>query len=265
MEPNNIKSGVEEDSLPESIDQSWTLKEIVTKRVPITWEKVFADAEPELDDINEILREEEERKVTYYPFKKDLFRAFHLTTLQTVKVVLIGQDPYPNVLTGGRPQAVGMSFSVPPDAPIPSSLQNIYKELKRSIEGFQIPSHGDLTGWAQQGVLLLNMCLTVRARQPESHGDIWLGFVNKVINHVCEVNPKVVFILLGAKAQKARKFIGERVSVVEGPHPSGKNIRFPFIGNDVFLKTNELLVKTRQIPVNWNLDTPNEQESIDEN
>ena len=253
--------------MTQEIDQSWTLKEIISKRIPVTWEKVFKDAEPELDDVNDILIEEEQRKTIYYPLKCDFFRAFHLTPLHTVKVVLIGQDPYPNVLAGGVPQAVGLSFSVPPDAPIPSSLQNIYKELKNSMPGFKTPTHGDLTSWAQQGVLLLNMCLTVRARTPDSHGDLWLGFINKVLNHVCEANPKVVFILLGVKAQKARKFIGERVSIVEGPHPSGRNIKFPFVGCDVFLKTNELLEKSRQIPVNWNLapdPVQTEQELIEE-
>jgi len=189
------------------------------------------DAKAELDDINDILEGEEKINGMYFPLKANLFKAFELTLLEKVKVVLIGQDPYHDLIAN-HPRAIGVSFGVSRQANIPPSLRNIYKELQRSVPGF---THGDLTYWAQQCVLLLNMCLTVRPHQPESHGDIWLGFINKVINVICQQNPKCVFMLLGRKAQKIEKMLGERALVLKTSHPSSFSANKGFIGSNIFV------------------------------
>ena len=232
------------------IKQNMTIKEIIETNCPTSWEQTFINAKNELDDVSDILIKEEATYGPYFPLKKDLFRAFWLTRLDHVKVVLVGQDPYHD-LVGDKPRAIGLSFSVSKDATIPSSLKNMYNELTRT--GFTSASHGDLSSWADQGVLLLNACLTVRARTPGSHGQIWLGFIQKVVQSVCDKNPNCVFILLGKNAQRLLKMLGDRVKTICAGHPSGLNRFDPFVGSDTFIKVNELLVKSRQTPINWSL------------
>ena len=232
------------------IKQNMTIKQIIETNCPTSWEQTFENAKNELNDVNDILIKEEGTYGPYFPLKKDLFRAFWLTRLDQVKVVLVGQDPYHDI-AGDKPRAVGLSFSVSKEASIPSSLRNMYTELTRT--GFTSASHGDLSSWAHQGVLLLNSCLTVRPRTPGSHGQIWLGFIQKVIDSVCERNMNCIFILLGKNAQRLQKMLGNNVKTICAGHPSGLNRFDPFVGSDTFLKVNEMLVKTKQTPINWNL------------
>ena len=145
------------------------------------------------------------------PFK-DVFKAFELTPLNTVKVVIIGQDPYPNPL-----DVMGLAFSVPKSRPIPASLKNIYSVLKKDLN-FDVP-HGDLTGWAKEGVLLLNKALTVKTGMPMSHQSFWQPFFDEVIKELNTLE-KCVFVLMGNEAKKVKPMIKSSHIIIETVHPS---------------------------------------------
>lgn len=236
------------------IDNSWTVEDICNKRKPLGWEEVFENSVNELKDISNILINDVKINGRFLPDMKNLFRAFELTPLKKVKVVIMGQDPYHGCNSDGTPQAQGLSFSVKKNAKIPSSLNNIYKELKDNFpENFSTPKHGDLTLWALQGVLLLNSCLTVRPHCPGSHKELWLGFIKKVINAIIDVNPGCIFVLWGRKAQKIKKIIGERVTILEAAHPSGFSAYRGFFGCGHFKQINQHLIESGQNPINWQL------------
>lgn len=234
------------------IDQTWTIKRIVSECCPRGWESVFKEAQEELDDISDILVDDEQQNGMWYPLKKDLFRAFTMTPLSKVKVVIVGQDPYHDDAYNG-PRAVGLAFSVNRDDKLPSSLRNIYKELQQSILNFIEPIHGDLSEWATRGVLLLNMCLTVRPHQPGSHKQLWLGFINMVINSICEANPNCIFLLWGKEAQRIHRMLGNRVKVLIAAHPSGLSATKGFLGCGHFKMVNEILKDHNLEPIDWHI------------
>lgn len=223
------------------VDQSWSIIRIVDEAYPGSWEKVFKEAREELASISEVLEGKE-----FFPLKHKLFNAFFLTPLNKVRVVLIGQDPYHDITAVG-PRAMGLSFSSPRGANVPSSLRNVFKELERSIEGFQRPTHGDLTPWARQGVLLLNTSLTVEPHKAGSHQEVWMSFIIQVLRAVSATNPQCIYLLWGEKAQRLRRYISG--TILTAGHPSGLNRNSNFIGCDHFVKVNELL----NPPINWRL------------
>ena len=234
------------------IDQSWTIAEIGKEFPPRTWEKVFSDAENEIKDVSDILEEQGE----FFPQKEDIFAALWYTSLEEVKVVILGQDPYHqmvNIHDVSVPRACGLSFSVREGDSIPSSLKNIYKELTNSVRGFREPNHGSLVEWAVQGVLLLNKCFTVAPSKPGSHGDIWLGLVNRLFRAISSKNPKCIYILWGKEAQKVKSMIGEKSFVLEAAHPSGLSASRGFFGCNHFVTANEELLKQGKKPINWSL------------
>ena len=236
----------------EKITNDWTVERVAKEYPPPSWEAVFENAKNELKDISDIL-EEDKDKGRRLPDNCNLFRTFWITPLHKVRVVVLGMDPYFNVQSNGTPLATGLAFSVPTGAPIPSSLQNIYKELKTDI-GFTPPKHGNLTSWATQGIFLLNASLTVREGQSGSSGLIWNGFIKKVINAILEVNPKCIFVAWGNNAQKVTsKFVGERAIVLAAAHPSGLSANRGFFGCKHFSKINELLIAQKSVPIDWSL------------
>jgi uracil-DNA glycosylase len=203
------------------------------------WEKVFQQAEPELTLIEKTIGDEE-----FYPHPEDVFKAFQLTPLKEVKVVILGQDPYPQALGKDRCRATGMAFSIHRDDKIPSSLNNMYKEMMSCYPGHKKPTHGDLSGWAKQGVLLLNTSLTVKPGAPNSHGIIWHGFIYRVLHAILEVNPKCIFLLWGRNAQRAFQELVKKEKVVhalEAAHPSGLSANRGFYGCRHFKKVNDIL------------------------
>ena len=214
---NTVKINKPRLNILPQLNQSMTIMEIVEVLCPREWENVFKDAKNELKDIDEDLQIQEKifanstKMPAYFPLKKDLFRAFILTPLKSVKVVLVGQDPYPTA-NGNIPIARGLSFSVSKETKLPSSLRNMFTELNRT--GFRTSGHGDLTCWATQGVLLLNTSLTVKPQEPGSHGKLWYGFIYKVVQAICNQNPNCVFILLGKKAQEFQKLLGDRAKTL---------------------------------------------------
>ena len=184
---------------------------------------------------------------TIYPPKDDLFRAFHETPLADVKVVILGQDPYHNV-----GQAMGMSFSVRRGIEVPPSLVNIYKEIHDDI-GCAIPSHGDLTHWARQGVFLLNTVLTVRAHQANSHAGIgWEEFTDAVLRALDAQGRPIVYLLWGAPARKKKAMLqGSSQLILEAPHPSPLSAYRGFFGCRHFSKANAFLKDHGIEPIDW--------------
>ena len=184
-----------------------------------------------------------------YPQAADIFNAFHLTPFEKVKVVIIGQDPYHN-----PGQAHGLCFSVNPGVDIPPSLVNIYQELHDDL-GCRIPNNGYLNEWAEQGVLLLNTVLTVRAHKPMSHRGVgWEEFTDAVIRKISEVDRPVVFILWGKPAQeKAKMLQNPKHLILKAPHPSPLSAYRGFFGSRPFSQTNDFLAKNGVEPVNWQI------------
>ena len=202
---------------------------------------------PYYRELYTFVREEYSRTVVYPP-AEDIFNAFHFTPLSEVKVLLLGQDPYHNVN-----QAHGLSFSVLPEQKeIPPSLQNIYKELHDDL-GCYIPNNGYLKKWADQGVLLLNTVLTVRAGQPNSHKDKgWEFFTDRVISELNKKEQPVVFLLWGANAEKkARIITNPKHYKLITVHPSPLSAYRGFFGCRHFSKTNELLKKNGIPEIKW--------------
>ncbi|WP_370598029.1 uracil-DNA glycosylase [Plesiomonas shigelloides] len=183
-----------------------------------------------------------------YPPEHDVFNAFRYTPFEQVKVVILGQDPY-----HGPNQAHGLCFSVLPGVPVPPSLVNIYKELAQDIAGFQIPQHGYLKSWADQGVLLLNTVLTVERGQAHSHAKLgWETFTDRVIAAVNEHRQGVVFLLWGAHAQKKGRIIDrQRHHVLTAPHPSPLSAHRGFLGCRHFSQTNQLLAQQNLPAIDW--------------
>src|SRR5690606_6550975 len=219
-------------------------------KIEPSWATVLGDEfqKPYFTKLVEFLRKERDQRKKIYPKGSLIFNAFNSTPFDQVKVVSLGQDPY-----HGAGQAMGLSFSVPGDIRIPPSLRNIYNEIHRSCS-FRIPAHGDLSAWASQGVFLLNAVLTVEAGRPRSHAKAgWEHFTDAVIQKLSEERQGLVFLLWGNFARQKRSLIDEnRHLILESAHPSplaGNR----FQGNNHFYDTNEYLVKSGQIPINWQL------------
>lgn len=182
-----------------------------------------------------------------YPNMYDIFNCLRCTAYQDVKVVILGQDPY-----HGVGQAHGMCFSVQKGVTPPPSLKNIFKELMDDV-GIPMPTHGELTCWAEQGVLLLNTVLTVREGQPNSHkGKGWEIFTDRVIEKINEKDTPVVFLLWGANARaKASLITNPKHVLLQAPHPSPLSAHAGFFGCKHFSKTNAVLSKSGLTPIDW--------------
>ena len=209
------------------------------------WDEVLNDEfeKPYYSKLREFLKKEYAEE-TIYPQMDDLWTAFKLTPFNEVKVVILGQDPY-----HGPGQAHGLSFSVKPGVKIPPSLRNMFKELASDI-GCPIPESGTLTGWAQQGVLMLNTVLTVRDGQAHSHRKQgWETFTDEVIRHLSEREKPIVFVLWGRPAQEKKKLIDtSRHAIIESVHPSPLSASRGFIGSRPYSKTNQILESWDETP-----------------
>ena len=224
-----------------------------------TWSEALGEEkqQPYFRQILDTVKAERESGQVIYPPAHDVFNAFKATEFNQVKVVVLGQDPYHN-----EGQAHGLSFSVRPDVQIPPSLQNIYKELAEDIAGFQIPNHGYLQHWAEQGVLLLNAVLTVRAHQAHSHARLgWETFTDKVISLINQHREGVVFLLWGSHAQKKGAIIDkQRHHVLKAPHPSPLSAHRGFFGCNHFVLANQWLEQRGETPIDWMPVLPAESE-----
>ncbi len=200
-------------------------------------------------DLFEFVKKEYNTKVVYPP-SNDIFNAFHYTSFEETKVVILGQDPYHNV-----GQAHGLCFSVLPPTEVPPSLQNIYKELHDDL-GCYIPNNGLLTKWAKQGVLMLNTILTVRAHEANSHaGHGWEQFTDAALRALNNKKTPVVFLLWGSPAQrKADLITNPNHLILKAPHPSPLSAYRGFFGCRHFSKTNSFLEEKGLAPIDWQIE-----------
>ncbi|XP_069691832.1 uracil-DNA glycosylase-like isoform X1 [Periplaneta americana] len=191
---------------------------------------------------------------TVYPPEHQVWTWTHTCHISKVKVVILGQDPYHNPR-----QAHGLCFSVSAGVPPPPSLLNMYKELERDIPGFQTPRHGNLIGWARQGVLLLNACLTVRAHNANSHKDQgWENLTDAVVKYISDNSRNVVFLLWGSYAQKKAASVDKKKHhLLMSTHPSPLSAHRGFLGCGHFSRCNELLKEKGKKPIDWG-DLPEE-------
>jgi len=216
------------------------------------WQKLINEeqAKPYFVGLNQELSQQRANGDVIYPAPNDVFNAFAYKDITDIKVVILGQDPY-----HGENQAHGLAFSVQPGIKTPPSLVNIYKELVNEYDSFDKPTHGCLTLWAEQGVLLLNTVLTVKQAQAHSHAKLgWETFTDAVIEKINQENKACVFLLWGAHAQKKGKNINtEKHLVLNGPHPSPLSAYRGFFGCQHFSKTNEWLRSQDILQINWHL------------
>lgn len=220
-------------------------------KIEASWKEVLEDEFKKnyFKQITEHLKTEKAQGKVIYPPGPLIFNAFEHTPIDNVKVVILGQDPY-----HGPKQAMGLSFSVPKGVPSPPSLVNIFKELHEDV-GVPIPKSGDLTKWADQGVMLLNASLTVRAGEPMSHSKIgWHIFTDCVISKISELKRNVVFLLWGKFAQEKKDLIDtKKHHILKAAHPSPLSASHGFFGCKHFSKTNSYLMKHGLDPVDWAL------------
>ena len=219
-------------------------------KIEQSWKSALADefGKPYFESLVRFLRAEKAAGKVIYPPGSQIFRAFDLTPVSEVKVVILGQDPY-----HGPGQAHGLSFSVPSGVPAPPSLKNIFKEIESDL-GVRMSGYPDLENWARQGVLLLNAVLTVQASQAASHGKIgWQEFTDAVIRYISDNCEGVVFMLWGNFARtKAELIDNSRHLVLEAAHPSPL-ARGAFFGCRHFSRANAYLASTHRTPINWQL------------
>lgn len=219
--------------------------------LPDSWQRWLGVEfeKPYMQALRDFLSAEKSAHKTIYPHSSDWFRAFELTPLDQVKVVILGQDPY-----HGPKQAHGLCFSVRPEVPVPPSLVNIYKELAADL-GVEPVNHGNLVYWARQGVLLLNTSLTVERGNAGSHrGRGWETFTDRAIATVNEHAKPSVFLLWGSPARKKKALVDtSRHLVLESPHPSPLSAHRGFFGNHHFSQANAFLEQQGRSPIDWQL------------
>ncbi len=222
----------------------------INPQIEESWKEQLKDEffKPYFHLLKEFLSDEK-KSYTVYPPGKQIFSAFEHTPFDKVKVVILGQDPY-----HGPGQAHGLCFSVPSGVPPPPSLINIFKELRTDL-GIPFPGHGNLTHWADQGVLLLNATLTVRANHAGSHQKKgWESFTDKAIELLATKRSNLVFILWGNYAQQKCIMINpHKHLILKSVHPSPLSAARGFFGCKHFSKTNEYLLKNNIEPINWNI------------
>ena len=222
--------------------ESDTILTLATKCYNGVWGDLFDIAYDELKEISDHLENKE-----YLPLKKNIFRIFNVLKLSDVKVVILGQDPYHQILDNGEPRAKGLSFSVSRDDEIPSSLKNIFKEIRSNYPDIPSFTHGDLTYWVEQGVLLLNTALTVKPNDAGSHTRIWKSFTNYVFEKLSKSNNKIVYMLWGNHAKSFKSLIrSKNCLILTSAHPSATK---GFFGNKHFIKCNDFLNE----PIDWSL------------
>ena len=215
------------------------------------WQQILATEfeQPYYKKLQQFLAEEYEKQ-TIYPSKQQVLNALQTTPYSQVKVVLLGQDPY-----HGAGQAHGLSFSVQPGVPHPPSLRNMFQELQDDLK-VPVPTSGSLLKWAEQGVLLLNTVLTVRAGEANSHkGQGWEQFTDAIIKKLTERDEPVIFLLWGKPAQTKRKLIEQGVHhiILQAPHPSPLSAYRGFFGSKPYSRVNAALQTLGQDPIDWSL------------
>ncbi len=230
-------------SRPVSVDPQFNLGKHIFENIHESWRPCFSEIreifDKELHAISCILRSEKE----IYPPREKIFRAFQ-KDIREIRVVILGQDPYhtPGV-------ADGLAFSISGATKLPPSLKNILKEAKPDAESPSLT--GDLSCWADQGVLLLNCSLTVEKSKAGSHMKYWLAITDYIIKYISEQKPGIIFCLWGGFAKEKRRYISERAIILEAVHPSPLSAHSGWFGSDHFSKINEILSERGEDPIRW--------------
>lgn len=233
-----------------------TLCDIAINNPPKTWERLFKDALPELTAIDDKLKNQ-----TFIPTLEDVFKPFYMTPLHEVKVVIFADQPYSTYITDlngiNKPRSTGLAYSVEPYDQISPALETIYLELYKSLpSGYDIPDHGDLREWADQGVLLLNLACTLQTKYESNHG-IWMGFIYRVLNILAQEVPKCIFLLWGNRVKTVSRWIGEKSIIFEAVDPASY-YREQFLGCNHFIKVNQELMKQGKDAIVWKLKPKSE-------
>lgn len=216
-------------------------KKLKLAGLPMTWQEFSMVAHHEaglaIEKINSLEPE-------ILPKRENIFRAFDLCPPESVRVVILGQDPYPTI-----GNATGLAFSVHQHSKLPASLRNIFKEMINDIG--KVPEHGDLTSWAQQGVLLANTALTTIPGQPAAHENIWRQFTQVWIERLGQDKEPRVWILWGKHAQSYKHLIASHHKILESAHPSPLSARHGFFGSKPFSQSNDFLKRYGHLPIKW--------------
>jgi len=235
--------------------------DIKTLRLKKSWSKIIRNemGKKYFDKINNVLDKDRKKGQMVFPYPSLIFNSFNTTPLYRTKVVILGQDPYHNIVND-IPEAMGLSFSVPVGIKIPSSLKNIYKNLQNFGHIEEIPKHGNLSKWAKQGCLMLNTSLTVRHNKPKSHINYWKPFTDNIIKYLSETKDNLVFVLWGRPAlDKVSLIDTNRHYIVVSSHPSGLSCNkplgtyLPFNKQDHFGIINSCLKRHKKKTINWNI------------
>lgn len=253
-EPKKMEgeSTVKENAAAVVVVQGGELESLFSEK---TWLDVFAENEFQKSYFKQLsaFLSNEFKTQKVFPPKEHIFRCFNTLPIDKVKVVIIGQDPYHN-----HNQAMGLCFSVNKGIQTPGSLLNMYKELKSDLN-CRIPTHGDLSKWQSQGILMLNTSLTVRAHNANSHSKKgWEQFTDKAIEELAKARKNIVFLLWGKNAQDKEKLIkrsGREHLVLKSAHPSGLSAHRGFFGNKHFSQTNAYLKKNEIEPIDWQIES----------
>ncbi len=219
------------------------------ERVHPDWYPFFNKYKNNLQDIIDELNKME---TIIYPKKKDIFRALYYHSPKDIKLLILGQDPYINEING-KPEAMGLSFSVPKcHTKVPPSLRNIFIEIKNNYPDSEIPKHGLLKRWARkERILLLNSALTVNKGNSNSHAKLWNNFTDNLIEWFQKENNTCVYLLMGKYAQSKEKYIVNKNNIFNTVHPSPLSAYNGFFGCNVFKNINEYLISNNQEPIKW--------------
>jgi uracil-DNA glycosylase len=245
------------EQIQEKIGVKFTIYDMITKFIPEGWEPLFKEADSELYNISEMIEEEIKKGYRIVPDKENILRIFYEMDPRDVSVCIIGMDPYPQLLLNNKPRAQGLSFSVSKEDVIPGSLMNMFKEILNNYPDTpqeRIPKNGDLIKWVKQGVMLLNVCLTCRLNESNSHAkyDLWHPFISKFLKFMSTINKETIFVMWGKDAQKMEPMISKNFkNMLMAPHPSGLSAHRGFIGCGHFKKINELLKIQKRPEIVW--------------
>jgi len=214
-----------------------------------SWNTILNKLLKKYDIENKLIEENKKfnNELEIYPNKELIFNAFSFFEITNLKVVIIGQDPYIN-----KNQAMGLCFSIPQGTKLPPSLKNIYKCINNTLDIEMDINNGDLTKWAEQGILLLNKTLTVFEKVSNSHKKIWKGFAEDLIQHISNNSEGIIFVLWGNDAKKLKKYINDTHYVLENTHPSPL-ARKSFIDCNHFTEVNNILKKMNKNEINWKI------------
>jgi uracil-DNA glycosylase len=226
-----------------------TISQLLEDNIPEGWTEVFKDASDELQHVSKLLERYESKNTISYPRRNDIFKAFRLTKLEDIKVVIIANEPVNGIGCNGAPLSNGLALSVHREEATPKTTQSLYSILQNQYPNFKNPGHGDLTEWASRGIFLLQLSLTIDPEDPESHSELWTGFIAKVLESIMKTRKHTPFILFGKKCNRISNFISGSCPT----YPIGNTYKMDDDLKEVFLKIDTFLIKHGGTAMDWSL------------